>query len=36
MMKDALLIPSLEDKVGFSWFMEDFKHLIKSQYEKLK
>ena len=36
MMKDALLIPSLEDNVGFSWFMEDFKHLIKSQYEKLK
>ena len=36
MMKDALLIPSLEDKVGFSWFMQDFRHLIKSQYEKLK
>ncbi len=36
MMKDALLIPSLEDKVGFSWFMGDFRHLIKSQYEKLK
>ena len=36
MMKDALLIPSLEDKVGFSWFMEDFRHLIKSQYEKIR
>ena len=36
MMKDALLIPSVEDKVGFSWFMEDFRHLIKSQYEKIR
>ena len=36
MLKDTLLIPSIEDNVGFSWFMEDFKHLIKSQYEKLK
>ncbi len=36
MMKGALLIPSVEDKVEFSWFMEDFKRLIKSQYEKLK
>ena len=35
-MKDALLITSLEDKVGFSWSMENFKHLIKSQYEKIR
>ena len=36
MIKDSLLIPSAEDKVGFSWFMEDFRHLIKSQYEKIR
>lgn len=36
MMKDALLITSLEDKVGFSWSMEGFRHLIKSQYEKIR
>lgn len=36
MMKGALLITSVEDKVGFSWFMEDFRHLIKSQYEKIR
>ena len=35
-MKGALLIPSVEDKVGFSWFMEGFRHLIKSQYEKIR
>jgi hypothetical protein len=35
-MKGAVLIPSVEEKVEFSWFMEDFRHLIKSQYEKLK
>ncbi len=36
MIKDSLLITSVEDKVGFSWFMEDFRHLIKSQYEKIR